>query len=63
MLEEMRGTFEKATGKKVALTISAGAYIRIDALKDFLIESIPEKKRETITITEDEEGYIHETRE
>jgi GTPase len=63
MLEEMRTNFEKATGKKVALTISAGAYIRIDALKDLLIESIPEKKRETVTITEDEEGYIHETRE
>ncbi len=63
MLEEMRVNFEKATGKKVALTISAWAYIRIDTLKDLLIASIPEKKRETITITEDEEGYIQETRE
>lgn len=63
MLEEMKLHFEESTGKKVALTISAWAYIRIDTLKDLLIESIPEKKRETVVVTEDEEGYIQETRE
>ncbi len=40
-LEEMRKIFEKATKKKVALTISAGAYIRVDELKDLLISEIP----------------------
>lgn len=55
MLEEMVGNFEKNTGKKVALTISAGAYIRIDTLKDLLIESIPERKKEETLITEDDE--------
>ncbi len=63
MLEEMKINFEKSTDKKVALTISAWAYIRIDTLKDLLIASIPEKKRETIVVTEDAEGYIHEARE
>lgn len=41
-LEEMKKVFEKATGKFVALTLSAGAYIRIDELKDLLINKIPE---------------------
>lgn len=40
-LQEMRKIFEKATKKKVALTISAGAYIRVDELKDLLISEIP----------------------
>ncbi len=40
-LEEMRKIFEKATKKKVALTISAGAYIRVEELKDLLISEIP----------------------
>lgn len=44
MLEEMKEAFEKATKKKVALTISAGAYIRTDELKDLLISIIPEDK-------------------
>ena len=39
-LEEMRKIFEKATKKKVALTISAGAYIRVEELKDLLIENV-----------------------
>ena len=41
-LKEMQKIFEKTTKKKVALTISAGAYIRIDELKDLLISKIPE---------------------
>ena len=40
-LEEMKHIFEKETGKKVTLTISAGAYIRIDELRDILIQKIP----------------------
>jgi GTP-binding protein len=43
MLEEMKILFENATGKTVALTISAGAYIRIDELRNQLLEIIPEK--------------------
>ncbi len=46
MLEEMKKAFEKATKKKVALTLSAGAYIRVDELKDLLLQRIPEKIRE-----------------
>lgn len=42
-LEEIVQIFEEKTGKKVALTISAGAFIRTDELKDLLIEKIPEK--------------------
>ena len=42
-LEEIVQIFEQKTGKKVALTISAGAFIRTDELKDLLIEKIPEK--------------------
>lgn len=34
--------FEKATRKKIDLSISAGAYIRLDELKDMLIQRIPE---------------------
>lgn len=45
-LDEIVGIFEKETGKKVALTISAGAFIRTDALKDLLIEKIPERNEE-----------------
>lgn len=45
MLEEMSKYFEKKTGKKVALTLSAGAYIRVDELKDLLIKKIPEAER------------------
>lgn len=46
-LAEMKKKFEKQTGKKVALTISAGAFIRIDELKDLLLETIPERNSET----------------
>lgn len=49
MLEEMKKVFEKATKKKVALTLSAGAYIRIDELKNLLLLRIPEKVREEST--------------
>jgi hypothetical protein len=44
MLEEMKKNFEKKTGKHVTLTLSAGAYIRIDELKDILIQKIPKKE-------------------
>lgn len=49
MLEEMKKVFEKATKKKVALTLSAGAYIRIDELKNLLLLRIPQKIREEST--------------
>lgn len=42
-LDEIVKIFEEKTGKKVFLTISAGAFIRIDELKDTLIERIPER--------------------
>lgn len=42
-LDEIVGIFEKETGKKVNLTISAGAFIRTDELKDMLIEKVPER--------------------
>lgn len=59
MLEEMRKNFEKATGKKVALTLSAGAYIRVDELKDLLIERIPSIKEKPITeLIEDADGIL-----
>ncbi len=59
MLEEMKKNFEKATGKKVALTISAGAYIRIEELKDLLIERIPSiKSLEQKHTEEDAEGNL-----
>lgn len=41
-LEEMKKQFEKRTKKKVALTLSAWAYIRVDELKDLLLKTIPE---------------------
>lgn len=59
MLEEMKKNFEKATGKKVALTISAGAYMRIDELKDLLIERIPSiKSVEARNTQEDADGNL-----
>ncbi len=59
MLDEMVKAFEKQTKKKVALTISAGAYIRTDELKDLFLEIIPEipLPRE---IEEDEEWMLLE---
>ncbi len=59
-LEEMRKDFEKATKKKVLLTLSAGAYIRIDELKDILIDTIPENKREEAPLVEDADGMLQE---
>lgn len=41
-LEEMRKYFEKKTKKKVAITLSAGAYIRVDEFKDILLQKLPE---------------------
>lgn len=58
MLEEMVRDFEKATKQKVTLTISAWAYIRIDTLKDILIESIPEKRQIAPIVRENEEWYL-----
>lgn len=57
-LEEMVKIFEKETGKKVSLTISAGAYIRIDELRDLLIQRIPDTRKEAPTVIEDEDGMI-----
>ena len=57
-LEEMVKVFETATHKKVDLTISAGAYIRIDELKDLLIQRIPDTRTEEVTLIEDENGMI-----
>jgi len=59
-LEEMRKDFEKATKKKVLLTLSAGAYIRIEDLKDILIDEIPENKREEVPLIEDADGILQE---
>jgi len=50
--------FEKETGKTVALTISAGAYIRINELKDLLIQKIPDTRINPAPIIEDENGII-----
>lgn len=59
MLDEMKKNFEKAIGKKVTLTISAGAYIRIEELKDILIERIPSiKSIEEKNIREDADGIL-----
>lgn len=59
MLEEMKKNFEKATKKKVSLTISAGAYIRVDEFKDLLIERIPSiKSTLEKNIQEDAEGNL-----
>lgn len=57
-LSEMKEYFEKETGKKVTLTISAWAFIRIDELKDILLQTIPEDKKIERIITEDEDGYM-----
>ncbi|NRH20772.1 GTPase ObgE [Candidatus Gracilibacteria bacterium] len=57
-LEEMVKIFEKATKKKVSLTISAGAFIRIDELKDLLLQRIPDTREEELVLVEDEEGMI-----
>lgn len=59
-LEEMVRIFEKSTGKKVHLTISAGAYIRIDELKDLLIQRIPDTREEELILVEDEDGMIQD---
>lgn len=63
MLEEMVKHFEKEAGKKVALTISAGAYIRVEELKDLLLSKIPEKKQVVVTVQENEDGYLQEEAE
>lgn len=63
MLTEMVSYFEKNTGKKVALTISAGAYIRTDDLKDLLLTKIPEDKTLPKEVGEDSEGYLVEDAE
>lgn len=63
MLREMVAYFEKKTGKKVALTISAGAYIRTDELKDLLLTKIPEDKTLPKEREEDNEGYLVEDTE
>lgn len=60
MLDEMKAYFEKKTGKKIFLSISAGAYLGIDELKDLLIERIPETKYTPPRVLEDEEGYLTE---
>ena len=57
-LEEMVKIFEKSTGKKVAITISAGAFIRIDELRDLLIQRIPDTREEELILVEDDEGMI-----
>jgi GTPase len=59
-LDEMVKIFEKETGKKVALTISAGAYIRIDELRDLLLQRIPDTRIWTPEIVEDEKGMIQD---
>ncbi len=59
-LEEMVKIFEKSTGKKVDLTISAGAYIRIDELKDLLLQRIPDTREEELIFVEDEDGIIQD---
>ncbi len=57
-LDEMVRIFEKSTGKKVDLTISAGAYIRIDELKDLLLKRIPDTRVELEAIVEDADGML-----
>jgi len=57
-LEEMVKIFEKETGKTVNLTISAGAYIRIDELRDLLIQRIPDTRKIETPIVEDADGMI-----
>ncbi len=41
-IKEMKEIFEQKTGKKVTMILSAGAYLHIDELKDFLIQNIPD---------------------
>ncbi len=62
MLEEMKKHFEKETKKKVALTISAWAYIRTDELRDLLVSIIPEDKTIIEEIQEDEDGILLESK-
>jgi len=57
MLDEMKEVFEKKTGKKVVLSISAGAYIRIDELRDILIHTLPEKEQEEMEVGERKSIY------
>ncbi len=57
-LNEMVSIFEKETGKKVDLTISAGAFIRIDELKDLLLQRIPDTREEELILVEDDDGMI-----
>lgn len=57
-LDEMVRIFEKEVGKKVDITISAGAYIRINELKDLLIQKIPDTRIHPSPIMEDENGII-----
>jgi Domain of unknown function (DUF1967) len=58
MLEEMRVEFEASTEKKVDLIISAWAYIRVDDLKDLLIQRIPENRPPLEILTEDKDGIL-----
>lgn len=57
-LEEMRKNFETVTGKDITLTISAGAYIRIEELKDLLIEKIPPTEISSYIPEEDADGVL-----
>ncbi len=59
-LEEMVRIFEKSTSKKVDLTISAGAYIRIDELRDLLLRRIPDTREDELILVEDEDGIIQD---
>lgn len=59
-LEEMVQFFEQKTGKKVTLTISAGAFIRTDELKDILIEKIPERTFEEIPVIENNNSKVYD---
>jgi GTP-binding protein len=64
-LEEMQKYFEKKTGKKVTLTLSAGAYIRVDELKDLLISKLEtrnSKLEETGNIADESRVTSHESR-
>ena len=59
-LEEIVKIFEEKTEKKVALTISAGAFIRTDELKDLLIEKVPERTFEEKVETIEESTKIYD---
>lgn len=54
-LAEMVQIFEKNTKKHVAMTISAGAYIRTNDLKNLLLERIPERTEADLADTDTEE--------